>query len=300
MGFQNIVGEPRTPISKSVTTDIQFPELEVSKSATGSVNAGEAITYIINYENVGDGDAAGVTITDTLPSDIYYSAALDLGAGPRPNTVSSHADGTTTLTWLIGAVPAASGQQSIVFSARPSLLALSGQSVANGVTLDFTDANGNDYPAVSASGTTAITVVAPTSDPQGLGFWRAHPELWTAEIRARIQATDDRYDGADGTSPDGLLSSAEVQAVLIPGGNMGKVLEEELLATYFNLATRRINAGTGIASRTASRLHLGNVRAAAIFAMDTLLLPANSTNRTRYSDITRVLDDINLNKSEVY
>jgi len=298
--YQNVLGEPKTPRIDSVTTDIQFPELEATKSATASVNAGEAITYSVSYENVGDGDAVGVAIMDTLPIDVYYSSGLDLGSGPRPDTVSSNPDGTTTLTWQIGAVPAGSGPRSISYTARPSLLFLAGDAVSNEVALDFTDANGNDYPALSASAGTAITVVPPTQDPQGLGFWRTHPELSSTEIRARIQATDDRFDGADGTTPDGELSPTEVQAVLVPGGNMNKVLEEQLLATYLNLATRRINAGTTISSRTARALGLGNVRDASLHAIDTLLLPVIPANRERYSDATRVLDEINNNRTEVY
>jgi uncharacterized repeat protein (TIGR01451 family) len=298
--YQNVLGEPKTPVLGSVTTDIQFPELEATKSATTSVNAGEAITYTVTYQNVGDADAAGVVIKDTLPINIYYSSALDLGAGPRPDTVSSNPDGTTTLTWRIGAVPAGSGPRSISYTARPSLLFLGGAAVSNGAALDFTDANGNDYPALSATASTTITVRAPTRDPQGLGFWRAHPELCSTEIRARIQATDKHFDGADGTTPDGVLSLAEVQAVLVPGGNMDKVLEEQLLGTYLNLADRRINAGTTISSPTTTRLRLGNVRDAALYAIDTLRLPVNSANRARFSDATRVLDEINNNKSEVY
>jgi uncharacterized repeat protein (TIGR01451 family) len=298
--YQNVLGEPKTPLHGSVTTDIQVPKLEATKSATTSVNAGEAITYTVGYQNVGDADAAGVVIKDTLPINVYYNSALDLGAGPRPDTVSSNPDGTTALTWRVGAVPAGSGPRLISYTARPSLLFLGGAAVSNGAALDFTDANGNDYPALSATAGTTITVRAPTRDPQGLGFWRAHPELSGTEIRARIQATDRRFDGADGTTPDGQLSLAEVQAVLVPGGNMDKVLEEQLLGTYLNLADRRINAGTTISSPTTTRLRLGNVRAAALYAIDTLRLPVNSANRTRYSDATRVLDEINNNKNEVY
>jgi len=298
--YQNILGEPKPEVADSVTTDIQFPELEVGKTATASVSAGEVIIYTITYENTGDGAAEDATVTDTLPDGVYYSLALDLGAGPGPDSVVSNADGTTTLTWLVGSLPAGSGPQTIEYTARPGLLFLAGDSVSNDISLDFTDANGNDYPAVTAAAATVITAVAPTRNPQGLGFWRTHPELWTAEIRARIQATDDRFDGADGSVPDGVLAVGEVRAVLVPGGNMSKVLQEQLLATYFNLATRRINAGTAIDSKLTNSLGLANVRDAAEFGMDTLLLPVTSANRTQYSDTTRVLDSTNNNEIEVY
>jgi len=283
--------------SASASTIVHTPVLTLSKTATASVNAGEGITYTINYENIGSGAAASVTITDTLPADVYYSYALDQGAGPQPTTVAHNANGTTTLTWIIGALPALSGPRTIVYTARPSLLFLGGSSFSNSVALDFSDKNGNDYPALTAAAPTGITTVAPTRNPQGLGFWRNHPELWTAEILARVQATDTRYDVS---LTDGLLTSTEVGAALVPGGNMDKVLEEQLLATYVNLATRRINAGTAISSRTADRLGLANVRDAALYAIATLTLPVDSSTRGRYTDATNVLDEINANRSEVY
>jgi len=286
--------------SDSVQTTVHAPVLTVAKTATTSVNAGEAITYTITYENTGSGRATNVTITDKLPAGVYYSKALDLGTGPQPNIVTANADGTTTLSWSAGNLDGNSGVQTIQYTARPTLLFLGGESLSNSARLTFTNANGCTYTPVTASASTTITVVPPSRDPQGLGFWRNHPELETAEILARIQATDVRFDGADGTTPNGALSLAEVQAVLIPGGNMDKVLEEQLIGTYFNLATRRINAGTLIDSRTAGRLGLSNVREAALYAIETLELPVISANRARFSDATRVLDEINTNKSEVY
>ena len=56
---------------------------------------------------------------------------------------------------------------------------------------------------------------------------------------ARIQATDQRFDGADGSVPDGLLRPAEVSAVFLPSRGQTETLRMQLLATYFNLATRR-------------------------------------------------------------
>jgi hypothetical protein len=133
-----------------------------------------------------------------------------------------------------------------------------------------------------------------------LGFWRTHPELWTSEILARIQATDASFDGADGTEPNRRLSAAEVQKAFEPGGNMPKVLREQLLAAYFNLATRRIGADTAIKSRAAQALNLDNVRKAIVYGVETLSLSVDAANRERYSNATTILDEINANKSEVY
>jgi uncharacterized repeat protein (TIGR01451 family) len=296
---KNVLGQPEVDTSNNTATAstiVHAPVLTLAKTATASVNAGEAINYTITYANTGSGAAANVVISDVLPAGVYYSKALDLGAGPKPDTVTLNADGTRTLLWNVGAVPANSGPQTIVFTARPTLLALGGTSYLNQVSLDFQSGRGCKYPTLNASASTTITVVPPTRDPQTLGFWRNHPELWTAEILARIQATDQQYD----SNGDGALSVAEATAMLASGGNQPRVLQMQLLATYFNLATRRINAGTTISSKTADRLGLANVRAAAIFAMDTLRLPVDPTNAAKYDDATRILDEINNNKSEVY
>ena len=99
--------------------------------------------------------------------------------------------------------------------------------------------------------------------------------------------------------PDGRLSASEVAAVFALGGTTPNVLRQQLLATYFNLATRAVNAGTKIVSKTATRLGLASVRAAALYGIATRGL-AQPGNANRYSDATTVLDEINMNKSPVY
>jgi uncharacterized repeat protein (TIGR01451 family) len=296
-----LVADPNaTNNSASATTTVQAPKLTLTKSSSASANAGEAITYTLTYENTGSAGATNAVVTDVLPAEVYYSLALDQGAGPKPDTVVVNGDGTTTLTWNVGAVAASSGPQTISYTARPSLLVLGGSSVQNGAGISFANANGCSYTGPAASATSAVTQVAPSRDPLTHGYWRTHPEEWTAEILARIQATDQRFDGADGTTPDGVLASSEVAAVLAPSGGMPRITVQQLLAVYFNLATRRINASTGISSRTTVRLGLANVRAAALYAKATLALPLGFATQARYSDTTQVLDEINRNRSEVY
>ena len=211
-----------------------------------------------------------------------------------------NAGGTTTLTWNIGTVQAQSAQQTIEYTARPSLLFLAGETVVNDAALDFTDANSNDYPELTASATTVLTSVPPGRSPGSPGFVRTHAELWSDENLARIQATDDRFDGADGTVPDGRLSASEIEGVMAAGANQPGVLNMQLFTTYFNLALRQINPDTAIDSRTARRLVLATVGDAVVYARDTLALPVNKASRNRYDSATRALDEINNNRSEVY
>jgi len=282
------------------STTIHIPVLTLTKTASLSVNAGEAITYTITYENTGSAGAENVVITDTLPANVYYSIALDSGAGPKPATITTNANGTTTLRWTFSTLAASSGPQTITFTARPGLLFLGGEAITNSAVLDFSDTNGNDYPLLTASAATTMTILAPNRTPRTLGFYRNHPEVWSGEILAMIQATDSRFDGADGSIPDGILSAKEVAKVFAPAGNMPQILKAQLLATYFNLAARQINAGTAISSMTSKRLGLTTVRSAVIYAADTLKLLLTKKTQPRYSDATVVLDETNNGKSEKY
>jgi uncharacterized repeat protein (TIGR01451 family) len=286
--------------SDSVTTTIHAPTLTLSKAATAAVNAGEPITYTITYENTGSGSATNVTISDTLPAGVYYSLALDTGAGPAPDSVTQNADGTTTLEWNVGDVTAASGPATIEYTARPTLLFLGGETLTNQASLTFENANGCAYETDPTSASTVITVVPPTGDPLSMGFWRTHPELWSVEFLAMFQATYQSFDGADGSTPDGALSSTELVAVMAPSGNGVRILQQQTAATLLNLASRRINAATAIDSKLARRLGLSNVRDAVIYAFGTLQQPLTKATSGRYSDATSILDSINTNKSPLY
>jgi uncharacterized repeat protein (TIGR01451 family) len=299
----DLQGQPeatRTNNTALAQTTIHAPVLVLDKTATPSVNAGEAITYRLTYANTGSGDAANVVVTDTLPADLYYSLALDSGAGPRPDSVTRHPDGTRTLTWNVGPLVKQSGPSVIEFTARPTLLALGGTEYRNDGSLTFTDANGCAFPPVTDRAATAITVVPATRNPRTLGYWRNHPAEWTAEQRARIQATDQRYDGRDGSVPDGALDVAEVRAAYAPGGNQPKVLQMQLLSVGFNLAGRHINAATGLGSKAAVSLGVRNVAEAFIYAQETLALPVSPATADRYDRINTVLDDINNNRRLAY
>jgi uncharacterized repeat protein (TIGR01451 family) len=294
----DLLGNPVSG-SASAKTTIDTPKLALSKTATPAANAGEAITNRITYENTGGGGANHVVIADIVPAGVYYSKALDTGAGPKPDTVTANADGTRTLTWNVGDVSGGSGPKTIDYTTRASLLTLPGTTVQNSAKATFTNANGCDYAPVTASVTTATTQVTPTRNPLNQALWLLSPSQWTDEIRARIQATDQRFDGADGSAPDGALSSAEVSAVLWSSAPLPAQLRQQLMTTYLNVATRRINASTKVVSLAAGHRDVHNVREGALFGAETLGLPVN-TNTLRYTEAVLILTEINNNLSERY
>ncbi|WP_327087937.1 DUF11 domain-containing protein [Nonomuraea sp. NBC_01738] len=288
--------EARTDNNTSTaSTKAHAPKLTLDKQASSTVNAGESITVELKVANVGSGKATGVVLTDTLPKEVYYSQALDQGAGPRPTTVTRNADGTTTLSWSLTDL-AGGADQTVRFTARPSLLFVAGDKVTDQAVVTYGNAKGCTYEPVTATATTTITEVTPTRDPRSHGYWKTHPQARTAELLARVQATYQSFDSSD----SGELDNAEAGAVLSAGGPMPGPARFQLLATLLDLAARQINAATRIDSRLATRLGTRTVGEAVRYGFATLDLPVNSSTAQRYSDATTLLDEIVNNRSEVY
>jgi uncharacterized repeat protein (TIGR01451 family) len=84
--------------STAVTSDHQFT---LSKSAASVVQAGQWLTYTINWSVTGDEPATGVTITDAVPANTSYVAASCTGGCTVAGGV---------VTWALGSrVPGNSG-----------------------------------------------------------------------------------------------------------------------------------------------------------------------------------------------
>ena len=278
--------------SAAASVKVHAPKLQVTKTADGTGLAGEAITYRVSVQNTGSSTATKVEAKDVLPAGVYYSQALDLGAGPKPDSVIHNADGTTTLVWNLGPLTSSTSKE-LEYTVRPSLLFLGGDTISNAVEVSYQSVSGCIFNPEHASTTTTVKVFAPTGDPLNHGVWKNHTPLSDSETLARIQATDQRFDSDN----DGKLSNSEVKTILDAddGVNTEAKLKKELIATYLNLATRRINAGTVLDSKFKLNrdLSLKNVRDAVLYSHQTLLLPATKTNRDRYDDSTQVLHMIN-------
>ncbi|MER5650309.1 hypothetical protein [Streptosporangium sp. NPDC002524] len=283
----------------TATTTVHAPKLALTRSAPRTVNAGEAMTIDLTVTNSGSATATGVTLTDTLPAEVYYNQALDRGTGPRPSSVTANPNGTTTLNWSLGTLDGGQSRR-IQFTARPGLLFAGGSTISGTAVTAYRNANGCVYPPVSATASTEITEVTPTRNPWPQLTWQLHGDRQSAELLARVQATDTRFDGADGSAPDGVLTRAEVRDVFGLSLSQSQLLRAQLLTTYLNLADRRVNATTRIVSLVAARLDLRSVGQAVRHAHATLRLPDNLANLLRYGEAKTVLTEINLNLSERY
>jgi len=98
-----------TPVDSNIVTHVivapATPNLTIVKSAnpaSGSqVNTGSTITYSLAIQNSGQGNAAGVVVTDVLDSKITYVAN-----SCTPAAACTYNATNRTLTWNIGAVNA--------------------------------------------------------------------------------------------------------------------------------------------------------------------------------------------------
>ncbi|WP_061300784.1 DUF11 domain-containing protein [Herbidospora cretacea] len=250
---------------------VKAPKVTTSVTATPSVKAGEAITYTVTYKNVGSSTASGAKLTFTPPPGVHYT-------GP--------------LTWNLGDL--AAGQQGTVsLTGRPSLLTEAG--TLTGSAKVAYGSNACAYEAAGSASTT-VTVQPPSRDPMLPALWALRGDLQTAEVLARVQATDQRYDAnADGTLSRQETGSAFLLPVLQP-----RQLRSEMLATLLNLSTRRINANTKVQTITIRRLGLNTVGDAVRYAQATLALPPSLQNTIRYTDATLALTEINSGIAERY
>ncbi|MEO3806217.1 hypothetical protein [Nonomuraea sp. B1E8] len=266
----------------TAASTVRRPALTLEAAAAGS----DPATFTLTYRNTGTGPASGAALTATVPAGLYYSP----GQGTPPETVTRNPDGTTTLRWDVGAV-AAVASRTIAFTTRPSLLLAEGTTVTVPVSLSFGDGGDCPYAAAQATAQTRITLPPATRDPRPLAVWTLFPALRTQEALDRVQATDQRYD----TSPtDGTLTRAEfAEAVGLPV-LQPRALRAELLATYLNMATRRIHASTAIRTPQSVALGLETVGDAVRHARATLTQPVG----VRHITATVLLTEINAGLAE--
>lgn len=265
----------------SASTTVKRPVLALTSTATPTAHAAAAVTTTLTATNTGGAAATGVTLTYTLPPSVYYSTALDQGSGPRPTSVSG-----TTLTWQLGSL-APGATASIAFTSRSSLLTTGGTALTGNATIMYGNAGGCIYTPISATSTSTVTEATPTRNPQLVTIWALLGNR-TPELLARVQATDTRYD----RNTDGRLSQEEASEALRLPLLQPRTLAAELLATYLNVADRRINSATAVHTLTLERLNLRTVADAARHAQTVLRLPP-LTNLIRYTDATLALTEIN-------
>lgn len=135
--------------SSVTTTVINNTLLVIQKTGPDTVNAGDAIAYVISANNQGPSDAKGITLTDIVPAGITNISWTATASGSA--VISGPAAGNSGNITVTGDIPAGSGNdiQIIVNGIIPSSAA-AGQLTNNAVLKKA------DGTAVTASKTTVI------------------------------------------------------------------------------------------------------------------------------------------------
>ncbi|UCE74302.1 MAG: DUF11 domain-containing protein, partial [Methanomassiliicoccales archaeon] len=128
---------------------VTAPDITISKEADVSyADPGDIITYNITYSNNGNGVAAHVWINDTIPADTTYESST-------PNYTAVSGD---TYTWHFTDV--GPGTYYITLKVKVDIGTEPGTTLLNEVTLEYTDANGNQ-PYDTESDNATVTCTAP-------------------------------------------------------------------------------------------------------------------------------------------
>lgn len=140
-----------SPVTSNTTSNsVLGPVMAISKTASPqNVVPGNAITFTIQYGNVGTSTANGVVVTDTLPANLTYIPGTATPLTPTVTSVGSR----QVLTFNVGSVSAGGGNlnNSIEFHAtvvNPYPTPGSGQRIDN-------------IAVINSSSTAALTSVCP-------------------------------------------------------------------------------------------------------------------------------------------
>ena len=149
-----------TPALNDVTVcyaDVYPPDLSLTKSDGGaSVAPGGTVGYTLTYANAGNGGATGVVLTETVPANTTFNA----GASTAGWVCSPDSNAGSTCTLAVGALAAASGDQTATFAVTVVGPAPAGVSqIANTASIADDGANGGDPTPGdnSSSDTTPLT-----------------------------------------------------------------------------------------------------------------------------------------------
>ena len=166
-------GADPTPVDNSDTdtTPVGTPDLRITKDDGGASAApGDTVVYALDYANVGDRDATGVAISETVPAN----SSFDAGASAPGWSCADGSPAGTACTLAIGGLPAGAGG-AVSFAVTVDNPVPAGVvEIANTVSIDDDGLNGADAnPADNSDGDATPVDAAPdlrvVKDDGGVG-----------------------------------------------------------------------------------------------------------------------------------
>jgi uncharacterized repeat protein (TIGR01451 family) len=258
--------DPDTGNNSATATTVVNPAADLALTKTDTpdpVLAGNELTYTLTVTNNGPSDAAGVTITDTLPAGVGFVSA-SLGC--------THDSGTRTVTCPVGALAnGASATRTIVV--RPSTPgSLSNTASVSSTTADPNSTNNSatEETTVSPVPTVSISDVSQLEGNSGTSAFvftvtksaTGHPASVDFATANGTASSVSDYTAANGTLSFGASDATKTITVLA-GGDTTFEADETFLVNLSNAsgATIADNQGVGtiLNDDTAPSLAIDNV-----------------------------------------
>jgi len=262
------------------------------------VMPGDYITYTLYYDNIGPGPAKDVNIKDVLPSLVVY-----ISVTPSPTFISGG-----TLTWNIGDVESG-GSGTITLVVQASLLSSIGEVKMNSATIHYGDYYNNPQNPESDSAETMIVETGATyGDVRTVGFWkhqvylaitgksggtvsRSELLIFLEQISASSDYPLYQNIHVAGDDQQTLLNAYAILKTPTGTGSMKARAEQQLLATWLNLARHAFYSNTRLSSETYGEYGLNMVGEAIIYCESILLNPNSSSSD--YEKVKTICDNLN-------
>ncbi|KPV64333.1 MAG: PKD domain protein [Candidatus Bathyarchaeota archaeon BA2] len=262
-----------------------LPVISIIKSTINlEAEAGDTVTYLVYYENLGPGPAENVTLIDILPEMVSFVSSY-------PEAI---VDGQT-LTWMIGELlPGRSG--TIDLTVRISLLAYPDTILTNTVTIAFNDWHGFEQTPICDSATTTVVSTTPTQDVRGVGYWKhqinailAGKSSQVTESQMLLYIEMIRMSSQVFADIDTLEEVAQILRTPTGKDSMETRARQQLYALWLNLAAKAFAANTSIDLHD---LTAAGTIGEAITQCETILLDPTSTKES-YELAKDICDQLN-------
>jgi uncharacterized repeat protein (TIGR01451 family) len=154
LDYNDANGNAYPPTWDTATTTVTAPVMTIDKVVdVATADPGDELTYTITFKNTGTGVAANVWINDTLPANVIFVSAGFTGVAPDMFSVAG-----TLYKWHFSNV--GTGTYYITLKVKVKVGTPDKTILLNNVTLEYTDANGNQPYALQYD-TAVTTVTAP-------------------------------------------------------------------------------------------------------------------------------------------
>jgi len=145
-------------VNGTATASGNEADLSLTKTASGDVDAGQPLTYILTVNNAGPGASTNVTLTDNLTSLINSGGLQSITPSQGSCTPAAPANGTSqNVSCNLGTINS-SGNATVLITVLPNI-AVSG-SRTNAASVTSPDVGDPDRTNNTASATSQVTAVA--------------------------------------------------------------------------------------------------------------------------------------------